>query len=298
LGEDYDCSSKTILKNVLFIILASNFFGIISNIHNIFAFAIVCLAIFRDLYLKEKNGLTILLYIIPCFLHYTAAIFIVIRLVLFLPKMTRRIISILILISTFLVESLYNISISERFNETNIVAEFINKLVKAAYYYLLDETSSYAVITKASSLQFVTKVVFVILAVCFLILGVLLNKSLQFHGEDDKKVNVERLVSLFNMVCIMVLACVPMTLPEYWRFSAVVTIMSAVIFVPFTSLKIHTKLYSLLKWIIWLMAFSNFLLSVFRLFVIYDYSSLFTNFVSTCPMIEFVRLVLNSLLNN
>jgi hypothetical protein len=138
----------------------------------------------------------------------------------------------------------------------------------------------------------------VILAVCFLILGVLLNKSLQFHGEDDKKVNVERLVSLFNMVCIMVLACVPMTLPEYWRFSAVVTIMSAVIFVPFTSLKIHTKLYSLLKWIIWLMAFSNFLLSVFRLFVIYDYSSLFTNFVSTCPMIEFVRLVLNSLLNN
>ena len=84
LGIDYELPENSVILGVVFIILGLNFFSLVNNIRNVLAFVMVGFAVFRDIYLKKRNLPTILLYLMPLFIHRTALLLIAVRLVLFI----------------------------------------------------------------------------------------------------------------------------------------------------------------------------------------------------------------------
>ena len=66
---------------ILFQLLTIPIFNIATNVRNILAFSLIMLGVYRDLVDKNRGVLTILLYILPCFLHGTGIILASLRLI-------------------------------------------------------------------------------------------------------------------------------------------------------------------------------------------------------------------------
>ena len=62
-------------------------YNIFSNVRNATSFAILSIAVFRDIYQNKRNCVTIMMYVIPCFIHMTGFVVVVFRLLtLFIKK--------------------------------------------------------------------------------------------------------------------------------------------------------------------------------------------------------------------
>ena len=295
IGEDLKCDSKSIKTNIFFIILSSNFFGIINNIHNIFAFSIFALAVFRDLYQRKRNIFTMILYIIPCFLHFTAIIFVVLRIIILLPEILKKIFAIILLFSTFIIEFLFNLT--SKISVSTPINRFIYSVVKSANSYFFDSISEYAMATQGSRLQLVMKIVFGVMAICFIALSKILNKNIYNNNIRDHcehhEVAILRTLPFINFVVFTTLACLPTSTPTYWRFAAIFTLLSGIIFLPFRCISYSSRLFLTIKHLVWILAIINFLLLIFRLLAIYDYNSLIVNFITTSPSTEIVKILFN-----
>lgn len=63
-------------------ILMIPFYNVYSNVRNVSAFALLSVALYRDLIKQNRDIFTIILYLLPCFLHMTGFIIVLLRLVL------------------------------------------------------------------------------------------------------------------------------------------------------------------------------------------------------------------------
>ena len=73
-------NAKQLKFLILFEILTLPFLEAVSNVRNMSAFALVILAVYRDMVKGKHNVWTFLLYVLPCFIHITGFTLIVIRL--------------------------------------------------------------------------------------------------------------------------------------------------------------------------------------------------------------------------
>lgn len=79
-------SDEKITKVLLFQLLFIPFFSAMSNVRNVSAYALIILAIYRDVSQNKRNLVTVLLYILPCFIHMTGFVLLIIRILLILVK--------------------------------------------------------------------------------------------------------------------------------------------------------------------------------------------------------------------
>lgn len=220
IGNDMKASKKQIILYIVFITFTLNYFAIINNIRNIFAFSLVGCAIFRDCYLKKRNIWTILLYIMPIFVHSSAIILVLVRFVLFLPRRAMPVISIVLLFAGLILNVLHeNLSI---FGAGNAISNVFRLAIIKGYYFFNDTSSEWGQIVQSSSSQKLARIVYIAIAFIFV-----LHMLTQFHKQ--KKKNALRLDSNhgFLAVCdfsyfagLFAIACLPMLMPEYWRFAS------------------------------------------------------------------------------
>ena len=75
-------NKSTIKYLLLFQMMLLPFYNVYSNVRNVSAFALLAVALYRDLVKHRINIGTILLYILPCFIHMTGIVIVLLRLVL------------------------------------------------------------------------------------------------------------------------------------------------------------------------------------------------------------------------
>ena len=78
-ADQMDRNGKHLGAILLFQVLAIPFFESMSNVRNVSAFALIILAAYRDIVQRKRNIATLLLYIVPCFIHMSGFVLVAFR---------------------------------------------------------------------------------------------------------------------------------------------------------------------------------------------------------------------------
>lgn len=196
---------------VLLLVLTKNSLSTLANnIRNVSAFSIAVLAVYREIKQKKKNSLTILLYILPIFIHTNGLLLVVARLLIPLVKRRRFFVLIIIAALPAIIEIAYS-------NVTSIpiggsVGVIIRRLIYSAHHYLAG-TSSYARSQAASTNAQIKRII------AFSRLGfttLIIYKELKENPTDFKAYTL--------ILASLALSCTAFNTPAYWRFSTALLI--------------------------------------------------------------------------
>lgn len=197
------------------------FLSIAGNVRNICAFALVILAVYRDSVMNKKNITTILLYILPVFIHTAALILIGIRMligfntryqifvfggVVFLPQVVN-----------FLFDA------KSFFALLGPVGDTINLVILKIYLYLNDVDSEWAQAVINSRFQTANKFVLCSLAVLICIL-------IYFYINKIVQKPLKRFLNYEFFLCALTISTLWFAAPHYWRFACTFCIAIAIVF--------------------------------------------------------------------
>ena len=227
LSEDLDINRGVTLTYILFILLSLNAYSIFNNVRNIFAFTIISYAFFRDVYLHKRNALTIILYIFPVFIHQSAVLLILVRLVLFIVPKMRKAMLIVVLFLKPIIHIAYGVAI--KFSSGNVIISLIKTLIIRAEVYYNDTSSSWGLYIQ-NILSF--KVERVLNIGFTVIIGMLILYLTRKERTGKTRIEKKTLVLMdySYVLCILTISCWPMLSPTYWRFYSVAVLFSAVVF--------------------------------------------------------------------
>lgn len=215
-------NNNSILRYIVFILLVLNLQAIINNIRNIFAFSLICLAVYRDCYQKKRNLWTILLYIIPLFFHTSTVLFILLRFALFLKGRWTWIVSVLLLCSPTIVNILY--SLVSTINSSNYIVSMLVYTIKKAYTFFNDTSSTWGLIVQNSGSQKLARIAYISIAILFCVLI-----ACNFYKSKCKGIYQDNPAMRFNFYSgLLTLSCTQMLTPEYWRFASAMVISGGV----------------------------------------------------------------------
>lgn len=80
LADALEDDDKKLFGNILLLqILQIPFYTVFSNVRNVVAFAFLLLAVYRDLYRQKRDIITLVLYIVPCYIHLTGFVIVIVR---------------------------------------------------------------------------------------------------------------------------------------------------------------------------------------------------------------------------
>nr|WP_288720413.1 EpsG family protein [uncultured Blautia sp.] len=231
IAIDYKFKNKDSFYSLLFLLLNLNFYILVNNVRNIFAFSLICYAVFRELYLKKKNIFTILLYIIPCFMHASAILLVLFRLILPFTKRIKWVLLIFIISMKFVVG--YLSGFLGGISGGNVIVQLIVNMLNKGNRYYNNYDSAWALAAHSSGSMQLMKIVLVLECV---IITIVMFKNLNILNEKVNNIEMTGLVkSRINfinylfLIDIMGFACVPMYMPEYWRFLVVIVLFNGVI---------------------------------------------------------------------
>lgn len=211
------------LLTIQFLLLP--FYNIVNNIRNVIAFALVVLAMYRELIQNKKNVVTCVLYLLPCFIHAFALTAILIRILSGVVKKARVIGIFFVVAGSSAIEFLYsNISY---FSSIYIVYNIISK----AHHYLSPEygETEWAIRVTTEFFYragFYANIFFGIGLVFFL--GIVLK-----HLQDSSclKKDESIIVNWEFWVGILIISCIPFSAPYYWRYATLAATCVGVVFV-------------------------------------------------------------------
>lgn len=247
---------------MLFQFLSLPFFSITSNIRNVWCFALITLAAYRELYQKKNNAVTLCLYILPCFIHSGGWILIGIRLVCMIAKRFRFIAIIVAFGVASIIKYLYSI-ISYLPNKA------VTNMVKVAHNYLFEKDSAYALSVASNIGDRLSRYAAMILAVL-----VVIYIFLKIKEQDNK--------ATFNtyeyVVASAVIGFNAFTVPHYWRLSVAVTIgIAPVLSMMIDDFYAKRKHYCTFINMVFLMACIQLFLQVKTTSGLVNYTQLFTD---------------------
>ena len=229
---------------------------IISNIRNVAAFAVVIFALYRELIKKRKTIGTLLLYILPVFLHPGAILLLIFRLILNIIYKHKLIAIVSISLFSWIIEFAYNHI--DLFGSIGILRFVIEK----AYRYSSDEygLTDFAVRVSSSRWYQLNFAVNMIIAVFFIILFFIYCRrneqnivNTSISDVKDKSIGVSKLIAFGYMLSIMIVACVVFKSPHYWRAAVALKLIFPVIIME-TDIE-GIRLNSLFGLIIWGLSF-------------------------------------------
>ena len=218
---------------LLLVIFTPSFYSITNNVRNILAFAIVGYGVFRDLYLRKRNIVTILLYILPIFLHFSAITIVLLRFIILFKGKWKVIFSVLAIslkkISTFMYFSFKDISYD------NTIVELLKQYTWKAHNYFNDTTSQWGLIVQQSGSYTMKRYLYVSFAMLFCIISFYVSGKIEKNKINVPIENKKGFVKMLDFsfyLGLLTVACMQMLKPEFWRFASVLLLFSApVIFV-------------------------------------------------------------------
>lgn len=218
--------TKSIPAVLLYQLLTLPFISIANNIRNVLAFSIIVFAAYQEIVKKRRNLYILLLYLIPCFLHTSAVILVVFRLLIIVITPKNRTLALsIIFILPMLINLLYsNIGIVTGMSS---IARVIRSAIIKGYWYLNDkDTTEWARSVAQSGTSRATRFLLMVL-VSMMIILIYNNTRKQLELYECRNFN-----SYLLMISIMTLACNIFTTPHYWRFAAACNIMSSTALIP------------------------------------------------------------------
>lgn len=236
IGEDLRATPRRILEYYAFIVITSQFWGIANNVRNIFAFSVVGYAIFRDVYEKKRDIKTILLYLLPMYIHPSASVAILCRFVILLTGRLKIVSLAICFILNPLITAMYRFT--SGLSGSNGVIVLLRSVTKKAYEYFNDTGSAWGLAVKNSGSQRLQKILYIGIAILMTILAYRTTNYLKEKMRLRKISSRDR--DVYRRVCIMVdfafvmglltISCIPMLMPEYWRFCAVLILFGGPIY--------------------------------------------------------------------
>lgn len=244
LAEDTHARSRNLIFYLLFIICSLNLYEMINNVRNVCAFALVSFAVFREMYMKKRDILTLVLYVFPLFLHTSAILLVLIRLIVKYTGKIKLVLFLLVSNVMLLIDLAY--AIVTRIGSGNIVISLIRNLVVKGYIYFHNTTSDWGRVVSNSLSYKVERVANVALAfiVSYLIFYIAQKKITAKGGGllallpwESERLHTNQFVAWNNycfMLALSTIACLPMIMPEYWRFFSITVICSSLPFLILT----------------------------------------------------------------
>lgn len=220
VAEDLQCKRRSLMVSLLFILTALNFYAITNNVRNVLALVLIGYATFRDCFEHKHNLLTYVLYVLPIFIHQSAILVLALRVLLSFSGFIKWVgLGIAVLVYPLL-ELIYPLSRSMK----DGALSYLGSVIAKAHNYYIDDHSVWGLTVQASISESFFKAFYVticiILGLCILL--VLGRKAYSKSGGVLSPVpkGVNRVLSLSFYTDLIVIVCIPMLMPIYWRFCA------------------------------------------------------------------------------
>ncbi len=169
------------LKFVLLMFTMSivSFYYSTEIIRNMLAFSISMYAVFRDLFQKKRNVYTIILYILPCMIHISSFVFIILRISVWLFYSAYPLFLAGIFISPFMLYEAYHATKNLTFS--NRLLELFRQCIDSAYWYYYEFDYGWALAVKNSGFMNVQRFFF------FVLLAAILFEIFIYHRRFVKE---------------------------------------------------------------------------------------------------------------
>lgn len=214
-------SNIKIGKILLFQVMLMPMYATLSNVRNVTAFSLGILAVYRDLVCHKRGVKTLLLYILPCFMHIAGGVMLLIRLVLLLIKKHPRLGISLTLGIPSLSIALFK-RVGHDVNLPGSVGKIVSRAIWKAYSSSVN-TSDYAIERQSGGYFRACRAVMFVL--CIVLLSLVLK---QLKDKESKW----RDYKLFCAIIIAItLIWIAMGTVKYWVFGFAVVISCAPVLV-------------------------------------------------------------------
>ena len=191
-----------------------------SNVRNMLCFALLELAVYRDAVQGKKNIITTLLYILPCFIHMTGIIVVLVRFMVILFHRHFR----LGLISTAVIPTFVSVIYSRlgTFHFSGNIGKILNRIIWKSYASLAT-SSDYAQSMQQSGYVNACMAVVFVASVCLILLNYQYLDRVNKTGKDSRYYNL----SIFSLVfCAITCIWILSGAVKYWIFEVAVVISS------------------------------------------------------------------------
>lgn len=234
VGCDIEANTKSIFKYSILILMSISFYSIVNNVRNVWAFTLIGAAVFRDVYLKRRNVLTFFLYIAPIFLHTSAVVFIIIRLILIAPKKLKIAGSVL----CFAVPLALNV-LSTRLagvSSSNIIIKILLSMIQSGNNYFEHTTNAWSITVQNSGSERLARILFMTIAILMIVMyfAVVKNSRNKDKNVLDVSNPLTAMIDFPFLACLLTLSCSTMVMPEYWRFVAIAILFGGTIYLSFS----------------------------------------------------------------
>lgn len=146
-----------------------NFCFSVNALRSELAFAMILLAVYRELYQKRRSVWTYFLYVLPIFMHFAAILLVLIRFIVSTKKRYVKIILMMLLLAPLVVETL--VGIVDMLLSQLAVISYTQAFLKRTLMYFNWDTGGWATVVKDSGYYLLNKVfsysVLVMMALAF-----------------------------------------------------------------------------------------------------------------------------------
>lgn len=185
---------------LLFQLMTIPFYHSYSNVRNVSAFALLAVAVYRDMVKKKRTVATFLLYIIPCFIHMSGFVIVLFRAVIpLIRKFPYLGITSTMVIPTVVV---YSYPVLRRIQLPGYVGQIVNRAIWKAYSSIV-ATSDYAVEAQGHGSFLAGRLVAVIFCIGLLIFVFREIKRKRIESEYDFQIFVGILTAITIIWSVM-----------------------------------------------------------------------------------------------
>lgn len=277
---------KAIKYLLLLLVLRLPFYSVYSNVRNVSAFALLALALYRDLIKNKRGIITITLYIVPCFIHMTGFLIVLLR--LFLPFIRKF--PIFSIASTLGIPAV-SILVYTKFRSLPIpggIGSIVNRAIWKAYTSTMAD-SEYAQITQGHLSFLASRLVTISLLICFLILIILYIRRMK---------RVSDFLLIESIVVSVALIWASLGIVKYWIMVYMASLLSPpVISEIIFQRSIKLPFRKLMLQIMILSCCMNLPLQVHRILSNFDLRLLFMNMFLNNYLTIIIKAVFGVLLN-
>ena len=248
--------SGACLFYVICLLLSLHFFNIVNSIRNVLAFALIALAAYRDIIKRKFNIGTILLYIIPLFLHTSSLLFIIARLLSSVKGKKFFGICLATALSNPILQLISPIVLKGGVPDNIVGGLFYNLVYKSDRYFAYTSTSGYAAVYARTTTYL--RILYIMLMLLILFFDWQNLKLIRSENNGTVEVAAyEKWIHFSMLMALLTLSCSTMLMPEYWRFANSTILVSA----PSVVMMINhpsNRFTQVFKWVFFIFSFGIF----------------------------------------
>lgn len=254
-------------------VLLIPFYNVFSNVRNVTAFALLSLAVYRDLYRKKRDLATLVLYLVPCYVHMASLVIVAIRVLL--PVIKRM--SYAGMILTFGIPTVV-VSYYPRLRSISLPGNIGKVLSRAIWkgYASIVGASEYAQEAQLHGSFIVNRLIAIVF--CIILFYLIIRYQTIYRGKDRGKYEYSLYISIITIISFMMSI---MGVVKYWVFMYLVYISYIPILIEFVHHKYKKNREYYAVYMIHLIALARGLLQARTMLVNLDISGFLSRILYT-----------------